>query len=386
MKKNLRIIIYITLISVLFIGQINTVWATPFDVNAKSAILMDPVSGKIIYDKNANEKLPPASVTKIMTMLIAMEEIDSGNIKLTDKVTISDHASSMGGSQLYMEPGEIKSVEELMKGIAVVSANDACVAMAEFISGSEEVFVKRMNDKAKALGMNNTHFINTNGLPQEGHYTTANDIALMSRDLLKHPKVHKWLTLWMDTMTVGLQNKKQTVLQLTNTNKMIKFYKGANGIKTGFTQDAKYCLSTSAKRNGYTLIAVILGSPTSKVRFAEASKLLNYGFSNYNMVKVAKKDQVMGEIKIEKGKIETTKVVAKEEIGAIVKKGEEKQIHKEIIIPKSVKAPTKAGAKVGYVSLSMNGEEIAKIDLILKEEIKRANIIDMLTRMRDKVL
>ncbi|MCT4594686.1 MAG: D-alanyl-D-alanine carboxypeptidase [Anaeromicrobium sp.] len=385
-KYSIKIVIYIMLFMLIFTGQMSLVWANPFDVDARSAILMDPCSGKVIYEKNPNDKLPPASVTKIMTMLITMEEIDSGNIDLTDKVTISEHASSMGGSQLYMEPGEVRTVEELMKGIAVASANDGCVAMAEFISGSEEVFVKRMNDKAKELGMNNTQFMNTNGLPEEGHYTTAYDIALMSKELLKHPKIHKWLTIWMDTLTVGLPNKKKTVLQLTNTNKLIRFYKGANGIKTGYTSDAKYCLSASAKKNGFSLIAIILGSPTSKIRFAEASKLLNYGFSNYSMVNVAKKNQIMGQIRVDKGKVEYINVIAKDNVGTTVKKGQEKEVHKEVVIQKSIKAPLKAGSKVGYISLSLKGKEITKIDLVAEKDVKKANILDIFTRLSDNLL
>lgn len=348
-----------------------------FDVNAKSAILMDASSGKIIFEKNIHDKLPPASVTKIMTMLLAMEAINQGKISLDDKVLVSERASSMGGSQLYLEPGEEKTVEELMKGISVASANDACVALGEHISGTEEMFIKRMNQRAKELKMNDTQFMNTNGLPQEGHYTSAYDIALMSKELLKYPKIHEYLTIWMSTMKVGLPNKRQTNLQLTNTNKLIKTYPGANGIKTGYTSDAKYCLAASATKNGLTLIAVILGSPTSKIRFAEAKKLLNYGFSAYSSVSIAKKNQIIDELLVEKGKESKINVVAKDNLSALVRKGEENKVHKEIILPKCIKAPFKANEKVGEIILTKDGQEIGRVDIITEKEMKAASFANI---------
>ncbi|QEK12200.1 D-alanyl-D-alanine carboxypeptidase [Crassaminicella thermophila] len=351
--------------------------AQEFDVNAKSAILMDASSGKIIFEKNIHDKLPPASVTKIMTMLLAMEAINQGKISLDDKVLISERASSMGGSQLYLEPGEEKTVEELIKGISVASANDACVALGEHISGTEEMFIKRMNQKAKELGMNDTQFMNTNGLPQEGHYTSAYDIALMSKELLKYPKIHEYLTIWMSTMKVGLPNKRQTNLQLTNTNKLIKTYPGANGIKTGYTSDAKYCLSASATKNGLTLIAVILGSPTSKIRFAEAKKLLNYGFATYSAVPIVKKNQIIDELLVEKGKETKINVVAKDNLSALVRKGEENKVYKEIILPKYIKAPFKANEKVGEIILTKDGQEIGRVDILTEKGMEAASFLNI---------
>ncbi|KXG76829.1 D-alanyl-D-alanine carboxypeptidase family protein [Thermotalea metallivorans] len=360
--------------------------AEEFDVDARAAILMDASTGTILYEKNIHDKLPPASVTKIMTMLLAMEALEQKKISLDDKVLISDRASKMGGSQLYLEPGEEKTVEQLLKGVAVASANDACVALAEHISGTEEMFVKRMNERAKELGMHDTQFMNTNGLPQEGHYTSAYDIAIMSKELLKYPKVHEWLTIWMSTMKVGLPNKKITTLELTNTNKLIRIYPGANGIKTGFTADAKYCLSASATRNGLTLIAVILGSPTSQIRFEEAKKLLNYGFASYSSVPIVKKNQIVDEITVEKGKQEKIKVIAKEDLSALVKKGEENKVQKEIILPQNIKAPLAAGQKIGEILLTVDGKEINRVDLIAEKAVETASAIDIFGKMIRRTL
>jgi D-alanyl-D-alanine carboxypeptidase (penicillin-binding protein 5/6) len=357
--------------------QCLSVDALEFDVDAKSAILIEATSGKVIYEKNPNDKLPPASVTKIMSMLLAMEAIDKKEISLNDNVLISEHAASMGGSQLYLEPGEEKTIEELLKGIAIASANDACVALAEHISGTEEMFIKKMNERAKELGMKNTQFINSNGLPQEGHFTSAYDIGLMSKELLKHPKVHEWLTIWMATMKVGLPNKKQTNLQLTNTNQLIKTYPGATGIKTGYTADAKYCLSASATKNGLSLIAVVLGSPTSKIRFAEAQKLLNYGFCMYASVPIAKKEQVIDEILIEKGKEEKVNVIAESDFNVIVKKGEENQVQKEIILPDKIKAPFNAGKKVGQIIAKKGNNEIGRVNILTEKAVEPASFLNI---------
>lgn len=360
--------------------------AEEFNIDARSAILMDASTGTILYEKNIHDKLPPASVTKVMTMLLTMEALDQKQIGLEDKVLISQRSSSMGGSQLYLEPGEEKTIEELLKGISVASANDACVALAEHLSGTEEMFVKRMNERAKELGMNDTQFMNTNGLPQEGHYTSAYDIAIMSKELLKYPKIHEWLTIWMSTMKVGLPNKKITTLELTNTNKLIRSYPGANGIKTGFTSDAMYCLSASASRNGLNLIAVILGSPTSQVRFEEAKKLLNFGFATYSSVPIVKKNQVVQEVTVEKGREEKVNIIAKDQLSALVKKGDENKVQKEIILPKNIKAPLTAGQKLGEIVLMVEGKEIHRVDLVSEKAIESASAIDMFGKIIRKSL
>lgn len=371
-RKKILCLISILL---LFISSFTYSSANEFKVDAKSAILIDAGTGKVLFDQDSHKKLPPASVTKVMTMLLAMEAIEKKQITLEDNVTISDHASSMGGSQLYLEPGEQRTVEQLMKGVSIASANDACVALGEHIAGSEELFVKKMNDRAAELGMKNTQFKNTNGLPAEGHYTSAYDISLMSRELLKHPKIHEWLTIWMSSMKVG--KKGRSTLELTNTNKMIRFYPGANGIKTGFTQEARFCLSASAKRNNFTLIAVVLGSPTSKIRFAAAKKLLDYGFSAYNSVQVAKKGQVFEGVNVEKGKETKVNIVAKEDLKVLVRKGEETDVKKEIIIPKTVKAPFEKGEKVGEINVTnSSGNNLGHVDLVTEISCKKASMFD----------
>lgn len=383
-KRLKKTISYIVSILLLFCSFYGSSYANDFDVNAKSAILIDAGTGKVLYEKNSHEKLPPASVTKIMTMLLAMEAIEDNRISLKDKVVISDRASSMGGSQLYLEPGEEKTVEQLLKGIAVASANDACVALGEHIAGTEELFVKKMNERAKELGMQNTQFKNTNGLPEDGHYTSAHDISLMSRELLKHSKIHEWLTIWMSSMKVG--KGKETTLELTNTNKLIRFYPGANGIKTGFTQEARYCLSASATRNNFTLVAVVLGCPTSKVRFAETKKILDYGFAAYNSVIVAQKGEVAQEIPVEKGKVNKVNVISKDSLNVLVKKGDENNIKKEINLPKAIKAPFVKGEKVGEIVVkNLEGKNIGKVDLVTENEVVGASIIDMLGKILKSV-
>ena len=350
----------------------------PFDINSKSALLMDAGTGTVLYEKNAHQQLPPASVTKIMTMLLVMEAIDSNKITLNDKVIISERASKMGGTQLYLEPGETKTVEELMKGVAIRSANDASLALGEYIAGTEELFIQQMNNRAKELGMENTTFVNTNGLPVEGHLTTAYDIALMSRELLKHKDVHKWLTTWMDSVVVG---KKQSEQSLVNTNKLINTYQGANGIKTGYTSEALHCVSASASRGNTTFIAVIMAAPTSPIRFSEASKLLDYGFANYSTVEIVKKDKDIGSVILNKGKKTHVDIVAKDDLNALVKKGAEASVEKEIVIPESMNAPILQGDKIGEIISKIDGKEIGRIDIVSKESVENASIVDILGKM-----
>jgi len=378
-KRNIMKCFSIFMIAVIFAGSIIMGQAETFDVDAKAAILMDASTGTILYEKNIHESLPPASVTKIMTMLLTMEELDNNKITLEDKVVISERAASMGGTQIYVEPGETKTVEDLMKAIAIRSANDASVAVAEYIAGTEELFVEKMNNRAKELGMNDTNFINTNGLPVEGHHTSAYDIAIMSRELLKHKKVEKWLTTWMDTVEVG--KGAASTQELVNTNKLIRTYDGANGIKTGSTSEAKYCLSASATRGNSTFIAVILAAPTSPTRFSEAAKLLDYAFANYNTIKVIEKDTNLGDVMIEKGKTSLINVTTDDTLNVLVKKGEESKIKKELILPESIKAPIMKGEKVGEIIITLDGRQMEKMDLISSETVKKASVLDILSRM-----
>ncbi|MGL5327758.1 MAG: D-alanyl-D-alanine carboxypeptidase family protein [Peptostreptococcaceae bacterium] len=350
---------------------------------SKSVILMDVGSGKVIFEKNAHEKLPPASVTKVMTMLLICEALDSGKIKIDDQVQISETASSMGGSQIFLEPGETQSVDSLLKGIAVASANDACVAMAEYIGGSVEDFVAMMNNKAKELQMNDTHFANTNGLPVNNHYTSAYDIALMSRELLKHEEISKYLTTWMDSVVVG---KKQASIGLANTNKLVKHYQGATGVKTGFTQEAKYCLSASAKRGDTHLVAATLGAQTSPERFKDATNLLNYGFANYESVKLCARDDKISTLTMEKADESKVNLVAKEDLNVLIKKGESKEFTKKIKIYEDIKLPIKKDTPLGMVEVYRNDELIGKVELINNKDINKASYLKMLQRVVDDLL
>ncbi|MCT4509747.1 MAG: D-alanyl-D-alanine carboxypeptidase [Tepidibacter sp.] len=378
MKKKLSLVLTMIMIISSFTSFANE----DMKLSSKSAILIDANSGTILYEKNSHEKLPPASVTKIMSMLLTMEALSEGRIKLDDKVTISEKASSMGGSQLFLEPGEVKTVDELIKGIAVASANDGCVAMAEHIYGSEEAFVKKMNEKAQELGMKDTHFANTNGLPVEDHYTSAYDISLMSKELIKHKDIHKYLKIWMDEIIVG---KKQKKIGLVNTNKLIRFYKGANGIKTGFTNEAKFCLSASATRNDLTLIAVVLGAPSSKERFNEASSLLNYGFANYETVKIYDQGQAVKKIKLEKADPENIELTCEKPLYYLNKKGDKKDFSKKIVIDENFKFPIKKGQKIGEVQIYKDKKVVMKSNLVSNKDIKKAGYIKMLNKVLNSI-
>lgn len=356
---------------------------TPLEISSKSAILMDVSTGQILYEKNAHDKLPPASVTKVMTMLLICEALDSGKIKLDDKVQISENAASMGGSQIFLEPGETQDVNTLLKGIAVASANDGCVAMAEHIAGSVEGFVDMMNKKAQELGMKDTHFANTNGLPVENHYTSAHDIALMSRELLKHDVIHKYLTTWMDKIVVG---KKQSTIGLANTNKLIKHYNGATGVKTGFTQQAKYCLSAAAKRGETHLVAATLGAETSPIRFKDATALLDYGFANYESTKLCSKNDNITTLTLEKAEDNKIDLVAKEDLSVLIKKGSNKDFEKQVKIYKNPKLPIKKGTVLGKVEICKDKKILGQVDLVTTKDINKASYLQMLQRIIDNIL
>lgn len=355
----------------------------PLSVSSKSAILMDVGSGQILYEKNAHDKLPPASVTKVMTMLLICEALDSGKITLDDSVQISENAASMGGSQIFLEAGEVQKVDTLLKGIAVASANDGCVAMAEYVAGSVESFVDMMNAKAKELNMKDTNFVNTNGLPVENHYTSAHDIALMSRELLKHDVISEYLTTWMDQVVVG---KKQTTVGLANTNKLIKHYQGATGVKTGFTQQAKYCLSASAKRGDTHLIAVTLGAETSPERFKDATSLLNFGFANYESVKLCSKNDNIATLTLDKADEQKINLVAKEDLSVLIKKGGNKDFTRKVKVNENPIIPIKKGTSLGYVEIYQGKTLVGKVDLVNTKDIQKASYLKMLQRVIDEML
>lgn len=367
LKKTLSFtLIFVLICSVLLQ---NFAYADNFNLKSKSAILMDANTGKVLYEKNSHEELPPASVTKVMTMLLVMEALDSGKIKTTDKVVTSEHAYDMGGTQIYLEVGEEMTVDDLLKSVAMNSANDASVALAEYISGSEEKFVEEMNKRAKELGAKNTNFKNASGLPEEGHYTSVYDMALISRELVKHKNIFKYLTDKIDSVRNGK-------FSLANTNKLLWNYQGADGIKTGSTSEALYCLSATAKRGDTRFIAVVFGAPDSATRFKEASKLLDYGFANFETKKVVEAGKVYGNIKVLKGQQDYVNAISKNDEYVLLKKGESKNIKQIVSLNKYVDAPVKAGSEIGTVKIYDGNNLIKTISLIADKSVKRTNLIN----------
>lgn len=379
---NKRFILTTICIIILFTTTIYA--ADNLEINAKSAILMDYNTGEIIYEKKSHDRLPPASISKIMTLLLGMEALESGKISLDDEVRISSHASRMGGSQLWLEEGEIQTVEDLFKAICLRSANDASVALAEHIAGSEMTFVKMMNDKAKELGMDNSNFTNATGLPHEDNYVSAYDVAKMSRELLKHKKIHDWLTTYMDEIKVG--KKKDKIQSLVNTNRLIIDYEGTTGIKTGSTNEAGFCLSASAKRGNLQLIAVVMGCETSKIRFEESIRLLDYGFANYDSIPIGKKNEVMAKVLVHKGKDEYIEAVLERDGYILVPKGKDTNISKEIILPEFIESPVEQGEEIGYLIVNLDGKEVDKIRLITKHSIEKANLTEMFKKVLKSLL
>ena len=318
------------------------------NLESQSAILIEQSTGQILYSHNIHEQLRPASVTKVMSILLIMEALDSGKISLTDSVPCSENASSMGGSQIWLDPRETLSVDEMLKAICVASANDCVVAMAEYIAGSEEAFVQMMNDKAKELGMNDTCFKNCHGLDEDGHVTSAYDISLMSKELLNnHPSITKYTTIWTDSLRDGKS-------QLSNTNKLIKNYNGATGLKTGSTGLALYNLSASATRDDLSLIAVIMKAPSTKVRFAEAQKLLDYGFNTFSFKQFGKKGDVVKNVLVNKGVKSNVDAIYEQNAGTLLEKGNDKNIEQNLTLENNISAPITAGQKLGEVSFSLN--------------------------------
>lgn len=338
------------------------------ELSCRSALLLDYSTGTVLYENNPHEKLPMASVTKIMTMLLAMEAIDSGKLKYTDIITGSAYAKSMGGSTIFLDEGERMSAEDILKGIAVASGNDAAVAMAEHLGGSSEAFVEMMNTRARELGMNDTHFVNCNGLDADGHYSTAYDIALMSRELMKHPDIHRFTTIWMDSLRGGK-------FTLSNTNKLVRFYDGATGLKTGSTDKALFCISATAERNNMHLIAVIMAAPTSKQRQADASKLLNYGFANYRLKTVAEKGSTVREIKTDKGVKSTCRLICEGDIYALTENGKENDYKLKYKLKKEAKAPIKKGDRAGELICMSGKKEIGRTALLYGESIDKMSVL-----------
>ncbi len=340
------------------------------ELDCESAILMDESTGTILYTKNEHEKLRPASVTKVMTLLLIMEELDAGRISLTDRVPCSDRANGMGGSQIWLAQNEELTVDEMLKAICVVSANDCCVAMSEFIAGSEEAFVEKMNAKAKELEMNDTTFKNCHGIDEDGHLTSAYDIAIMSRELSKnHPEIHNYSTIWMDTLRDGKS-------QLVNTNKLVRFYSGCTGLKTGSTSLAGFNLSATATRNDLKLIAVVLHGTTSQKRFDDAKKLLDYGFANFSNKVLVKKGDEVTKTEIAKAKQKEVTVVAEENLTALINKGDEKNVRTEIVLNENIKAPLEYLEVVGVLKCYLNDDVIGEVNLVINSKVEKKSLID----------
>ena len=341
--------------------------------NARSCILMDGKTGAVLYEYNADEALPPASVTKVMTMLLVFEALEEGTLALDETIRISEAAASMGGSQIFLAAGEEMSVDDLLKGLIVSSANDAAVALAEAISGSEEAFVVRMNARAAELGMQNTHFENTNGLDDttENHVTSARDIAIMTKELIRHKKVFDYTTIWMDTIRNG-------TFGLSNTNKLIRFYKGATGLKTGSTEKAKFCISATAERDGLSLIAVVMGSPTKEERNALATSLLDFGFANYGCY--SSPSEAMSNVRITGG-VGNTLATVKEGFSATVEKAKLSKIEARVDIPEKLAAPVVKGQKVGTVTYLEGGKEIGTADILAAHSVDKITFSTLFPRL-----
>ena len=344
---------------------------TNFDVPAKAALLMDEGTGQVLYAKNADAPLPIASITKVMTMLLVFEAMDAGRFTLNDTVPISAHAYSMGGSQIWLEPGEVFTVEELLKAVAVSSANDAAVALAEFVGGSEGVFCDMMNKRAEQLGMENTHFVNACGLDEEGHLSTAHDVAVMSRELMKHQQVFDYTTIWMDYLRNG-------ETQLVNTNKMLHSYSGTTGLKTGTTGKAGVCISDTAKLQDMSLIAVVLGSDTGTQRFDAAKKLLDFGFSNFESKPFPQADSYPQYIAVKHGVQKSAKLSYNLPQNLLFLKGSAAQLESRITLPETIEAPVSKGSRIGTVGLYSGGQKIKEYSIELAENVEKITFIKAL--------
>ena len=344
--------------------------------SSKSAILMDAKTGTILYEKDADKAYPPASMTKIMSMLLIMEAIDNNKLSFDETVTISKNASSMGGSQLFLQEGESYPVKELLKGIAVASGNDAVVAMAEKIGGSVPEFVEMMNNKAKELGLKNTKFVNPHGLDAEGHVSSAKDMALIAKELLKHEKILEFTSIYEDY----LKKNDGSSIWLVNTNKLVRFYEGVDGLKTGFTEDAGYCLTSTAQKNNLRLITVVMGEPSSDERSTDTSNMLNYGFNTYELYQAFSKNNALGTKRVEFGKKDSVQVSLKDDYVKLLKKKEEKPSYSFEINIDKIKAPIKKGEVIGKAKVIDNGSVIDEVDVTVLEDVEKANIWDFFNK------
>lgn len=372
---NKTIVGIVTILLIVFITL--TINAQKFSLNVGAAILIDAETGQVLYEKNADKKLPPASITKIMTLLVAMEEVEKGKINLEDEVTVSKFAESMGGSQIFLSAGTRIKLGDLLKAVTIASANDASVAAAEAIAGTYSNFVSWMNEKAKKLGMENTHFENTTGLPTKygGHYSTAHDISIMARELVKYPNVLEWASIW-HTM-LQLPDRKA---DLTNTNKLIKLYPGMDGLKTGHTQEAGFCLAGTAVRDNMRLISVIMKGDTEKEREEATARLLDYGFNAFTKELILSKGDEVQNIEVPDGKKTITSAKVAEDLHVVIKRGSEDMVSKKISIQENLKAPIKKGQVIGEEQILQEGKVLASIDLLAVEDIEKAGLLTRIWR------
>ncbi|QSS98537.1 D-alanyl-D-alanine carboxypeptidase [Pontibacillus sp. ALD_SL1] len=351
--------------------------------SAKSAILLERDTGEILYEKNSGESLPPASMTKIMTMILIMEALDEGKLKLNEKVRASEYAASMGGSQIFLEPGEEMTVEELLKGVAVASGNDASVALAERIAGSEAAFVKQMNQKVEELGLTNTKFQNTTGLPANDHYSTAHDMAVMAKELLKHEQITKYTSIYEDYLRKGTDNE----FWLVNTNKLVKFYTGVDGLKTGFTREAMYCLTATAKKDDMRVIAVVMGAESPKDRNADISAMLDYAFNHYETESLYERHQpvdILKNIRAAKTKVD---VVTSESVSVLKKKGQTiENVDEKLVYKKDLTLPIQKGETVGTLTITSNGKPLSKTNVVVNETVEEAGVWTLFKRSMSEMV
>ncbi len=372
MKKI--VFILISLFSFLFIKNVS---AVEMEISAKSAILVDFNTGKVLYSKNENEPLAMASMTKVMSMLLIMEKIDDGSLKYDDIVEISTESSSMGGSQIFLNPGDKYKVIDLLKGVAMASANDAVVALAEKTYGSKEHFIEAMNKKAESLGLKNTHFVNVHGLDEEGHYSSAYDMSVMARELLKHEKILDFTRVYEEYLT----KPDGSQIWLVNTNKLVRFYDGVDGLKTGFTQNAGYCLTATGKKNNLRLISVVMGEESIEKRSSDTVKLLNYGFNTFKVNLIKNKSEILGKVNVQKGKKENVDVVLVNDLIELLNVSDKPSNYKFKILVDKITAPVKKGDVIGKVKvLNDNGILISEVDITVNENVLKANLWDLFKR------
>lgn len=371
MKKILLIIMSF------FVLNLNVLAEEDFAPNGKSAILVDNLSGKVLYEKNADEKLAPASMTKLASMLMVMEAIDNGNLKFEDKVTISEEAANMGGSQVFLQTGEVYTVYDLLKSVAIASGNDAVVALAEKIGGSQSGFIDMLNKRLKEIGATNTNFVNAHGLDAEGHYSTARDMSIIARELLKHPKILEFTSIYEEY----LEKNDGSRIWLVNTNKLVRFYDGVDGLKTGFTKTAGYCLTATASKNNFRLISVVMGEDTSENRSSDTVKMLNYGFNTFKINIIKTKGESLGKVRVERGKQDKANIVLLNDATEILKNTDPVTEYNFNLKVNKIKAPVKVGDIVGTAEIiDSEGNIVDEVDVTVEKDIKKANILDYMLR------